>query len=46
MEGRECRWSVAEAEEGREMDGELYGLESCDGCERSGQEKVRERSEG
>jgi hypothetical protein len=46
VEGRGCRWFVAEVEEGRVMDGGLYGLESCGEYERSGQEMERERWEG
>jgi hypothetical protein len=45
VQGRECRWFEAEVEEDRVMDGELYGLESCDGYEQSGQERERERWE-
>jgi hypothetical protein len=46
VQGRECRWSEAGVEVEQAMDDELYGLESCGECERSGRERERERWEG
>jgi hypothetical protein len=46
VQGHECRWSEVEVEAGRVMDGELYGLESFDECERTELERERERLEG